>query len=693
MTVEQAICEPGDQFPVGMRVLAVDDNPVCLMVLKAMLRRCQYQVTATNQAITALKLLRENKNQFDLVISDVQMPDMDGFKLLELVGLEMDLPVIMLSINGDPKLVMKGITHGACYYLLKPVRIEELQTIWQHVVRRKKFDGKDQNASNSQEKTSNGCNEAAGVGNADQSAKNNKKRKDQDEDEDEEPDENGNDNEDPSTQKKPRVVWTVDLHRKFVGAVNQLGVDKAVPKKILELMDVEKLTRENVASHLQKYRLYLKKISSEANQQANLAAALAGADPSYMQMGSLNIQNLNGLGNFHTLSGSNQFHNAAFRSFQPRGMLGRLNTPAGLGMRGLPSSGVIQMGQANNSGNISNNQNRLHPVMIPGPGNYNGSILQGIPMSSSKSVNHIEELFTAADNTTVCPISSSFQGAKLTGCSNNLLLGVTNDPLMLEGCPQVAKEEKIFGNQSSETMASLNSGSSSHLPDFGKCSDDWSSAVLSSDVQPNYFALNDCFQQTNLPPGNLSLSDSVSTTTFQNGNMSKFSSMSPTPNQSQGSKTDLQGQRVAISSNNGQIIKNVMEEWGAYRQDGPYYSTLKGSTMSSSFPIDGSMGSLDHCLNPSNTVFHRNMNLGAIGQSNFVDPLPMKCNVADNPGMQTLVNIKAGHLTGHQKLQSRYISNVVGSLEDVAGAMVNQEQVKSLEGNFGSNPGSFETCI
>lgn len=131
----------------------------------------------------------------------------------------------VLSGNGDPKNVMKGITHGACDYLLKPVRIEELKNIWQHVVRRKKFDNKGRNNADNQDRTKQGGGDSGGTANSDQNAKLNKKRKDQNEDEDEERDENDQDNDDLSTQKKPRVVWSVELHRKFVNAVNQLGID------------------------------------------------------------------------------------------------------------------------------------------------------------------------------------------------------------------------------------------------------------------------------------------------------------------------------------------------------------------------------------------------------------------------------------------------------------------------------------
>ncbi|XP_010520268.1 PREDICTED: transcription factor LUX-like [Tarenaya hassleriana] len=68
--------------------------------------------------------------------------------------------------------------------------------------------------------------------------------------------------EDPSarTVKRPRLVWTPQLHKRFVEVVAHLGIKNAVPKTIMQLMNVEGLTRENVASHLQKYRLYLKRM-------------------------------------------------------------------------------------------------------------------------------------------------------------------------------------------------------------------------------------------------------------------------------------------------------------------------------------------------------------------------------------------------------------------------------------------------
>ncbi|KAJ6719079.1 TWO-COMPONENT RESPONSE REGULATOR [Salix purpurea] len=290
-----------DQFPAGLRVLVVDDDITCLRLLEKMLCRCLYHVTTCSQATAALKLLRERKGYFDVVLSDVHMPDMDGFKLLELVGLEMDLPVIMMSADGRTSAVMRGIRHGACDYLIKPIREEELKNIWQHVIRKKWNENKEQEHSGSFE--DNDCykqgnddiENASSVneGGEEGVLKGQKKRNIAKEEDD-----NELENDDPSASKKPRVVWSVELHQQFVSAVNQLGIDKAVPKRILELMNVPGLTRENVASHLQKFRLYLKRLSGVAQQGgiSNTFCGLMDSNVKVNPFGRFDIQTLDASG-------------------------------------------------------------------------------------------------------------------------------------------------------------------------------------------------------------------------------------------------------------------------------------------------------------------------------------------------------------------------------------------------------------
>ncbi|CAI0385300.1 unnamed protein product [Linum tenue] len=69
-------------------------------------------------------------------------------------------------------------------------------------------------------------------------------------------------------KRKVKVDWTPELHRRFVQAVEQLGVDKAVPSRILELMGIDCLTRHNVASHLQKYRSHRKHVLAREAEAA-----------------------------------------------------------------------------------------------------------------------------------------------------------------------------------------------------------------------------------------------------------------------------------------------------------------------------------------------------------------------------------------------------------------------------------------
>ncbi|KAG4991092.1 hypothetical protein AAZX31_09G091800 [Glycine max] len=685
-----------DRFPVGMRVLAVDDDPICLKVLENLLRKCQYHVTTTNQAVEALTMLRENRNKFDLVISDVNMPDIDGFKLLELVGLEMDLPVIMLSAHGDTKLVMKGVTHGACDYLLKPVRIEELKNIWQHVVRRKNFDSRDQNKASNEEKAPNfaggGSQGLRSENSADQNKRLGKKRKDQS-DEEEEGGEENEDDEDPSAQKKARVVWSVELHRKFVAAVNQLGLDKAVPKKILDLMNVEGLTRENVASHLQKYRLYLKK----AAQQANMVAALGGSD-SYLRIGSID-----GYGDFCTSSGSGRITNATLPSYASTGIFSRLNSPAALNMRGISSSALIRPVQSQNINSSLNTLGNIQPSIFPA--NQSSSLLQGIPTSielnQSKQRNCTTGISQLSQvDSSGFTVASGFPDHRATvNGPNNSLPCVSNNHIMLQGNPQT-HGPGAFSNQSSVRAASLCAESfdvglcgSSNLLDHNRCNDNWQNAAQLSKFPANSLPLCEAFSNDQLPP--TSINDSNSSTHIGNNSPVDFSSR-------MGISVPLEDTRNELRCQEG-LIGNIVQpssytprqRWEEHKLDYNQNMSCPFNSVNSHASSSGVTSSMGHVLNQNNTICSNRVDASSlVGQLNGASPSISRCTEVEKFSSDIRLKPNEAYILEQMKSQDGFMQNTFGTLDDIMGVMVKREQNEStlLDGEMGFDAYPVGSC-
>ncbi|KAF8033602.1 hypothetical protein BT93_C0021 [Corymbia citriodora subsp. variegata] len=249
----------GVPYPEGLRVMAIDGDRACLKILATALKKCQYEVTAQEKATEALAMLRENKDKYDIVVTAVVALDMDGFNLVEVIGLEMDIPVIMVSASDDQKIIMKAILHGARDFIMKPVRIQEIKNIWQHVLRKQLR--KQEKPRPAVEKTAPQSTGTKRPVLTDEVAK----AKDEN---------NCQADDNASVRKRTRVSWSPELHLKFVNAVQQLGVN-SYPKQILEIMDVPGLTRENVASHLQKYRNMLKKHNAARNQESPSEANLS----------------------------------------------------------------------------------------------------------------------------------------------------------------------------------------------------------------------------------------------------------------------------------------------------------------------------------------------------------------------------------------------------------------------------------
>lgn len=109
------------------RILIVDDETEARGFIKRYLERNDFAVTSVGSGLLGLKLLK--MREFDLLVSDINMPRMDGLEFSKKAKfLQPQLIIILLTGQGTLKTAQQAIKIGVCDYLTKPVELEELHS-------------------------------------------------------------------------------------------------------------------------------------------------------------------------------------------------------------------------------------------------------------------------------------------------------------------------------------------------------------------------------------------------------------------------------------------------------------------------------------------------------------------------------------------------------------------------------------
>jgi DNA-binding response OmpR family regulator len=109
------------------RILVVDDDFDILEMTRTVLAGAGYRVTAVGSGREALRSVREHG--FDLVLLDINMPEMDGWETLRLMAFDEETvtpPVVMFSVNSEVRNKVQGMQEGAVDYITKPFAVDDL---------------------------------------------------------------------------------------------------------------------------------------------------------------------------------------------------------------------------------------------------------------------------------------------------------------------------------------------------------------------------------------------------------------------------------------------------------------------------------------------------------------------------------------------------------------------------------------
>jgi len=100
------------------KIIVIDDDTAVTDLMSVLLKTYGFEVRATNNSVEGLNLVREE--EFDLVILDLMMPEMDGWEVCKEVRTFSQVPIIVLSALNDPSMVASVLDAGADDYLTKP---------------------------------------------------------------------------------------------------------------------------------------------------------------------------------------------------------------------------------------------------------------------------------------------------------------------------------------------------------------------------------------------------------------------------------------------------------------------------------------------------------------------------------------------------------------------------------------------
>ena len=114
----------------GKTVLVVDDYPTIRRIMRNMVESLGMICVEAENGVNALEKM--NEEHVDLVISDLVMPEMDGFELTEALKTSpkwRDIPVVIISTHADSRYIFKALRLGADDYLTKPTTGEMLSRV------------------------------------------------------------------------------------------------------------------------------------------------------------------------------------------------------------------------------------------------------------------------------------------------------------------------------------------------------------------------------------------------------------------------------------------------------------------------------------------------------------------------------------------------------------------------------------